>query len=86
MRNFVDRVQELDMLKREYQRKEASFVVVYGRRRVGKTSLISHFIKDKRAIYYLATEESEVQNRQALQEVAATVLHDEILKSANFER
>lgn len=86
MQEFVDRTQELATLEREYKRNEASFVVVYGRRRVGKTSLISHFIRNKRAIYYLATEESEAQNRQTLQEVAATVLHDEMLKSASFER
>ena len=60
---FIDRNRELAALEREYARDQASFVVVYGRRRVGKTALISRFIADKPAIYYLATEESEPQNR-----------------------
>jgi AAA+ ATPase superfamily predicted ATPase len=36
----------------------------YGRRRVGKTSLIREFIKEKQALYYLATEENIHINRK----------------------
>ena len=53
---FIGRQRELESLEREYQ-KDSSFVVIYGRRRVGKTTLIKEFIKSKLAFYFLATEE-----------------------------
>ena len=34
---FVDRSKEIAALEREYHREEASLVIIYGRRRVGKT-------------------------------------------------
>ena len=34
---FVDRIEELKALKYAYESKNASFVVLYGRRRLGKT-------------------------------------------------
>ncbi len=86
MRAFVDRERELQTLEREYAREEASFVVVYGRRRVGKTELISRFIQDKRALYYLATEEPELQNLESFQAVAADFLGSDLLRSVRISR
>lgn len=83
---FVDRQKELTVLEKEFNRKEASLVIVYGRRRVGKTALLKEFIKAKRALYFLATEESEAMNRQAFQQVAADFLDDELLQSAQILR
>ena len=37
---FIDRSKELKALEKEYKRDGASFLVIYGRRRVGKTTLI----------------------------------------------
>ncbi|EHO20843.1 hypothetical protein HMPREF9466_00870 [Fusobacterium necrophorum subsp. funduliforme 1_1_36S] len=51
---FVNRKQELNILQEEYE-KENSFVVLYGRRRVGKTTLIQKFIEGKKAFYFLQT-------------------------------
>ena len=61
--DFIGRASELATLNAEYTR-ESGFVIVYGRRRVGKTTLIKEFIKDKRAFYFLATTESEAQSRK----------------------
>ena len=82
---FVNRKKELSTLSQEYTRPEASFVVIYGRRRVGKTALINAFCKDKPAIFFLATEESEQENRRALQHAVADFaeelwLHDVIME------
>ena len=46
---FVDRKSEMETLQNEYRRRGSSLVIIYGRRRVGKTALISEFIKDKTA-------------------------------------
>ena len=47
MKQFVDRQQEMETLQSEYERNGSALVVLYGRRRVGKTTLISEFIRDK---------------------------------------
>lgn len=86
MRIFIDREAELQALEREYAREGSSFVVVYGRRRVGKTELISRFIRNRRSLYYLATEEPELQNLESFQSVAADFLHSDLLRAARISR
>lgn len=61
---------ELIKLNAEYNR-DGSFVVIYGRRRVGKTTLIKEFLKKKTAFYFLATEELESQSMKRLAGVIA---------------
>lgn len=86
MRIFVDCEAELQSLEREYAREGSSFVVVYGRRRVGKTELISRFIRNRRSLYYLATEEPELQNLESFQSVAADFLQSDLLRAARISR
>jgi hypothetical protein len=83
---FVDRLDEMSTLENEYRRHSASFVVVYGRRRVGKTELIRHFIKEKPSLYFLASEESESLNRESFKRQAADYLNDDLLREAAIER
>lgn len=59
---FIGRAQELAVLERQWSRGE-SFVVIYGRRRVGKTRLIKQFMDGKNALYFLASKESVALNR-----------------------
>jgi hypothetical protein len=84
MSKFIDRVDEMTTLDNEYMRNSASFVVVYGRRRVGKTTLINHFCEDKKTIFFLATEESESENRNAFKKVVAETFDNELLASASL--
>lgn len=51
---FLNRTRELAYLDRRYARTGAEFVVLYGRRRVGKSSLIYEWSKDKPALYFFA--------------------------------
>jgi AAA+ ATPase superfamily predicted ATPase len=85
MRRFVDREQEMATLQSEYDRDGSALVVLYGRRRVGKTTLISEFIKNKKALFFLASEESESQNRLAFQEKAADFLNSDLLKNVEVK-
>ncbi len=59
---FVGRNEELATLDRLYRRGAFQMVVVYGRRRVGKTSLVSHFGADKRCLFFTAQQKSERLN------------------------
>lgn len=85
MKHFVDREQEMETLQSEYTRTGSSLVVLYGRRRVGKTTLISEFIKDKKALFFLASEESESQNRAAFKEKAAEFVDSDLLRAADIK-
>ena len=85
MKHFVDREQEMETLQSEYEKDGSAFVVLYGRRRVGKTTLISEFIKDKYALFFLASEESEAQNRSLLKEKVAEFINSDLLRSAEVK-
>ena len=63
---FIGREKELSALGRLYQSDKFEFVVIYGRRRVGKTALINHFIDDKKSIYFMGVESNERQNLENL--------------------
>ena len=64
MKRFINRDWELNSLNEQYATEGASFFVIYGRRRVGKTTLIREFIKDKPTLYFHASEESDEENRK----------------------
>lgn len=53
---FIGRQKELAALERCFHSESFEFVVVYGRRRVGKSTLLKEFIKDKDAIYFMSIE------------------------------
>lgn len=85
MQKFVDREEEMATLQSEYQRKGSALVILYGRRRVGKTTLISEFIKNKNALFFLASEESEIQNQKIFKEKAAEFISSDLLKHADVK-
>lgn len=81
---FIGRKDELAALEREYKR-ESGFVVIYGRRRVGKTTLIKQFIKDKNALYFLTSQESSKQNMSNLTTKIAQFTGQSYLEKARLE-
>lgn len=59
--NFIGREEELRDLEQEYNRPYSSFVAVYGRRRIGKTELINHFLAQKEGIVFSVTGAYDVK-------------------------
>ena len=62
---FIGRKEELAELRTRFDSGRFEMGVVYGSRRIGKTSLLKEFIKDKAAFYFQAKESSELDNRTA---------------------
>lgn len=62
---FIGREHELNKLQQLYGEDKFQMVVLYGRRRIGKTTLISKFIEDKPAIFFTAQEANDVFNLAA---------------------
>lgn len=86
MKNFINRDKEREFLNSEYSRKTSSLIILYGRRRVGKTALASEFMKNKNALYFLVSEESETQNRASFKDMVAELTGNELLKNATIDK
>ena len=59
---FIGREQELSTLDKLYKTDKFEFAVIYGRRRVGKTALISKFAEKKKTIFFTGVETNAKQN------------------------
>jgi hypothetical protein len=53
---FIGRKNEIEILNNLYNEDKFHFIVMYGRRRVGKTTLLTEFCKDKPSIFFVAEE------------------------------
>ncbi len=68
-RKFVNRKSELDFLNKKAKEKGLQVIIIYGRRRVGKTELIKEFIKNKEAIYFLADKRGTNKNLERFADI-----------------
>lgn len=81
---FIGRKAELAIFEREYHR-SGGFLVLYGRRRVGKTALIKEFIINKPALYFLASQETEALNRRRFAHDVAAFAGDDFIAQGEFD-
>ena len=75
---FVDREREMKYLEDRYHSGEAELILIYGRRRIGKTYLLQKLI-DKFGGVYLLSEESE-KVLEDFSRILATKFNDSVLK------
>ena len=59
---FSGREKELEELEKLYKTKTYQMVIIYGRRRIGKSTLINQFTQDKRAVFFTAIETDSKRN------------------------
>jgi len=62
---FAGRDNELKELERLYKTRTFQMVIIYGRRRIGKSTLITWFTRNKRSIFFTATETDSKRNLEA---------------------
>lgn len=74
--HFIGRARELELLRAEYARKRPSLVVVYGRRRVGKSTLLIRSLQelDSPRVYYQASRLTNSDNLELLKQAVQTQL------------
>ncbi|NOZ90354.1 MAG: ATP-binding protein [Epsilonproteobacteria bacterium] len=82
---FVNRQKELQLLNMEYQNQDFRFTIIYGRRRVGKTTLLKEYISSKSYIYFLVTLEALPIILQRFQRLVADFLKDELLRGIELK-
>jgi AAA+ ATPase superfamily predicted ATPase len=78
---FVDRERELQFLMDRYHSSVPECLILYGRRRVGKTALLSRFLQAVPGFYFLASEEGTASNIRDFSHYAGEYLDD-----PDFER
>ena len=79
---FIGREKELRLLEKVYQSRQHAFIPVYGRRRVGKSELIKHFIRDKTALYFLGKQAPARLQIKEFMRNAASALDQPLLEEA----
>lgn len=81
---FIGREQELKFLNESYNSNHAEMVVVYGRRRVGKTELITKFCEDKHNIFYASKECSDGVQLQSFSKAIVSYAPEQFKFVNNF--
>lgn len=81
---FINRKRELRFLDNMYS-KTGGLVVIYGRRRVGKTELIKQFITGKKHLYYLADKRGTQINAKNMTRLGAEVFDELPVEVSNFD-
>lgn len=74
---FYCRENELHMMNKRYDKGKFECIVIYGRRRVGKTALINEFCKEKPTVYFSALNASSQENLEALSKAVYTCKNPE---------
>ena len=75
---FYNRDEELAALASAFESPGSDMVVVYGRRRVGKTALLKEFCADRSHIYFLAAQEAETRQREKFVEQVAEYFDERV--------
>jgi len=81
---FYGRNTKLYKLNKLFDKKEHQCVIIYGRRRVGKTTLISEFCKGKRTLFFSAIESTARKNLSVFSNALNEFLNPDSLVSATY--
>ena len=85
---FIGRFKELNILKKAYQTEGHEGILIYGRRRNGKSELIKHSIMDEtcKVVYFEATKVSQESNTLAFNQILGSVFKFLLLISILSEK
>lgn len=81
---FVNRKAELGLLTEKWSKSGAQLVIIYGKRRVGKTELCLQFAKNKPHIYYVGEKIPKQNQLQKFTEILKEYFKDEFLPPEGF--
>jgi AAA+ ATPase superfamily predicted ATPase len=80
---FVNRKKELNFLNEKYSSGSSELIIIYGRRRVGKTELIKQSLPGSsgKYLYFLGELQKEAQLASLYSRIAGLTLEDDFLKN-----
>lgn len=82
---FVNREEELGFLNKQWVKNNAQLVVIYGKRRVGKTEISINFAKNKPHIYFLCEKVSPFIQLRKVTGTIGSYFKDEFLPPKGFD-
>ncbi len=80
--SFLGRTRELKALQEAWSAARSGFIPIYGRRRVGKSELIVHFMSGKPGLYFVGKRATGEAQLQEFLEAAARAIGDSLLAQA----
>ncbi|HNT07385.1 ATP-binding protein [Methanoculleus sp.] len=84
IREFVDRETERALLEEEWQKDGGRLIILYGRRRIGKTRLVTEFVRGKEGILHFAEDTAPQIQIRRLQEAIARSFADPLLATLDI--
>ncbi len=81
---FIDREEELSFLEEKWRGTDPQLIVLWGKRRVGKTELVKQFIKKRPHIYFLAESTSEKEQLDRFSRAAGDFFAEPLLHTRGF--
>lgn len=82
---FINREKELAFLKQKWKESKAQMIVLWGKRRIGKTELVKQFIKNKSHIYFLAETTHEKEQLRRFSSVVGEFFKEPLLMTRGFD-
>lgn len=82
--DLIDREEETAFLEEAFAESKSQLLVLYGRRRVGKTFLLQHFMRNKKHTYYLSTKGNEAEQIRLLSRMVGETFNDTALILSPF--
>lgn len=83
--NFINRDKELESLNQKWREAEPQLLIIYGKRRVGKTELIKQFIRGKPSVYFLADKRTTKEQLRELSRLLGENFRDSLLLQRGFD-
>jgi len=78
---FVGRQEELNFLQERFKSNQFELIIIYGRRRIGKTTLIKKFLEGKSGFYFLCDRAGTERNASRLKQKIARFLNEPTIES-----
>ena len=81
---FVNRERELSDLQVAFRSDRAELIVIYGRRRIGKTELIKEAIRGRKAGYFFVEQALEKDNLESFKKIVSQVLENPLIAKGDL--
>ncbi len=81
---FIDRERELSFLESKYGEGRSQFIILWGKRRVGKTELVKQFVRNKAHIYFLSESTSEQEQLSRFSKAIGQFFDETLLETRGF--